>query len=1012
MRIQVQHHEVAGRLRFRAPSLYRSRGVGQRIEEALATLGSVDSIRVNERTAGVLLHYDSAIPAEQIIVDIDRALASILPEIVEAQPAPGINGANPLSERLKFRTKPSSLVKRPDSGHRWHALALAEVLEQLQSDPNMGLTVGDVLERLEKFGPNSLGEQEKRSELIIFLEQFKSLPVAMLGVSAVVALLTGGRIDAAVILSVVMINAGIGFYTERQAERTIASLDSMAPKHASVLRDGGVGSVEVENVVPGDVLLLAPGSQVAADARLLSARRLSVDESALTGESLPVDKRPSDSITPDIPLSNRSNMLHMGTVVTGGNAHALVVETGSSTELGKIQALVETTRPPETPLERQLQQLGTQLGILSGAICAGIFVIGILRGQPRLEMLNTAISLAVAAVPEGLPAVATTTLAMGIRDMNKRDVAVRKIEAVETLGSLKYLCLDKTGTLTRNHMSVVAVQQPGKTMLTDQASLHNVEQSDLDINSGAWQQMLKIIALCSDADLEQEVLTGSPTEIALLELAQTNLVDVAALRSEFPRLETRERAEGRPLMSTIHETGQGLLIAVKGRPAEVLERCDSVVTADGVAALDQSMQDEVLAANETMAENALRVLAVAYGNIDTDSARDAENLTWVGLIGLQDPLRPGMRELMADFHQAGIKTLMITGDQSATAYAIANELGLADDGSVEILDSSNLDKVDPELLSGLVKRTDVFSRVSPAHKLEIVQALQQAGEVIAMTGDGINDGPALKAADIGVAMGKGGTDIARSVADVVIKDDNLRTMRLAVRQGRTIYSNIRKMIHYMLSANFSEIEVMLVGIAGGMGSLMNPMQLLWINLVTDIFPGLALSFEPPSDDVMKQQPRPSDAPLISRERLVIMAIESGFISVGTLAAYFFGRRNGGPGLGSTLAFQTLTLAELVHSYACRSETRSIYSGRERPRNPALEKALVGTALLQVATFAVPAVRRVMGNTPMGWRDLLVVGAGATGPMLANELYKELRIRRAQITNPNQVEETNHESEDT
>lgn len=949
----------------------------------------VQTTRVNERTAGVLIHYEPSCESGNVVEQVDQALEEVLPEIKLSEPKTETEGPRS-SVEPKVRRQPASPRTR-----NWHALSLSEVLQQLEVDAGLGMTLGEAMERLERYGFNRIGKQEKRSEIAIFLEQFKSLPVAMLGASAVVALLTGGRLDAAVIVSVVLINAGIGFYTERQAEHTIASLDSMAPKRAAVLRDGKIDSIEVENVVPGELLLLTPGSQIAADARLVSARRLTVDESALTGESLPVNKKLSDEVSAEIPLSDRFNMLHMGTVVTGGNARAVVVETGDRTELGQIQSMVETTRPPETPLERQLQQLGTQLGILSGVICAGIFVIGILRGQPRLEMLNTAISLAVAAVPEGLPAVATTTLAMGIRDMNRRDVAVRKIEAVETLGSLKVLCLDKTGTLTRNHMSVVAAQQAGRQMITDEASLSEGTDTGDDIDIVAWHQLMKIITLCNDAEVEQERLTGSATEVALLELAQSNRIDVDGLRGQYPRLETRERAEGRPLMSTVHRGKDGLLVAVKGRPVEVLERCDSVIVDGKPRPLDGDWQTQMLAANDAMAENALRVLAVAYAEIGADAPRDAENLTWVGLVGLQDPLRPGMAELMAEFHHSGIKTVMITGDQSATAHAIANELGLAADRGLEILDSSSLDKIDPQLLSGLVKRIDVFSRVSPAHKLRIVQALQQAGAVVAMTGDGINDGPALKAADIGVAMGKAGTDIARSVSDVVIKDDNLHTMHIAVRQGRTIYSNIRKMIHYMLSANFSEIEVMLAGIATGMGSLLNPKHLLWINLVTDIFPGLALSFEPASDDVMRQQPRPSDAPIITRERLGIMSIESAFISAGTLAAFFYGNRAGGRAHGSTLAFQTLTLAELVHSYACRSENQSIFSNRKLPRNPALEKALAGTAALQALTLVLPPVRRVMGNTPVGLADLLVIAAGAVGPMMANELYKDLRNRHAE-----------------
>jgi Ca2+-transporting ATPase len=502
------------------------------------------------------------------------------------------------------------------------------------------------------------------------------------------------------------------------------------------------------------------------------------------------------------------------------------------------------------------------------------------------------------------------------------------------------------------------------------------------------QHLLEIITLCNEAN--QENGNGSSTEIALLELAMANDIDIEELRSSYRCLEIRERAEDRPLMSTIHEDGNKLLVAVKGRPYEILERCSEKMVAGHVKPLTDADRQAVLDANERMAGQALRVLGVAHRQIGKRAKRDARKLVWLGLVGMQDPLRPGMPELMQQFHQAGIKTVMITGDQSATAYAIGKQLGLANDKSLEILDSTQLDKMEPKLLAGLVRRVDVFSRVSPAHKLRIVQALQEAGTVVAMTGDGINDGPALKAADIGVAMGASGTDIARSVADVVIEDDNLHTMAVAVRQGRTIYANIRKTIHYLLSTNFSEIKVMLVGITAGLGTPLNPRQLLWINLVTDIFPGLALSFEPASHDVMQQQPRSPDASMLTKQRLGIMAVESSFITAGAMAAFLFGRARGGHAMGSTLAFHTLTMAQLLHAIASRSKHHSIYDTPRLPQNKWLDRALIGTAAGQLATMMLPPLRNLMGNTMIGPVDLLVIASGAGLPLVINEAFKKVR----------------------
>ncbi|MGD8909625.1 MAG: cation-transporting P-type ATPase [Chromatiales bacterium] len=999
MQITVSHCQVSGRLRISLPGLYRSPSATHRVKQLLATLEPVQKVEASELTGRVLILFNPKLSYRELLPLLELALQDFIAEILSDRL--GLR-ADSLKKTASAKGERSSRGKRRKTSQQilpWHAKSQQSILAELAVEPTHGLSIQEAARRMAQYGPNSLVAVYARSRIDMVLGQFNSLPVAMLGVSAVIATATGGIVDAGVILGVVLINALIGYFTEANAERTIADLGSLGPSYTELLREGGLLRLRVEEVVPGDILRLTPGSQVAADARLLQAHRLTLDESALTGESMPVQKSATSLLPVDTMLGDRGNMIYRGTLVTGGDAVAVVVNTADVTELGRIQSLVNITRPPATPMEQQLDRLGTQLGILSALTCAGIFILGLMRGQPWLQMLTSAISLAVAAVPEGLPAVATSTLALGIHDMHKRKVAVRKLDAVESLGSLQVLCLDKTGTLTTNHMTVVEVQLNDLTIEVRKGGVFDGDGEILSLRMNALLRMLEVVSLCNEVELngqgEEVALCGSPTEVALVELARSNGIDVGELQRRHTRLLKKERAEGRPWMTTVHRLdNKRRLIAVKGSPAQLLERSNARLSGEREIPLDDDARQRILDTNEQMAAKALRVLGVAYRITDRPGDDSTDNLVWIGLIGMQDPLRPGMAELMNRYHRAGIKTVMITGDQSATAYAIARQLGLNENGAIEILDSAHLDKVDPELLAVLVKRVDVFSRVSPAHKLRIVQALQKAGYVVAMTGDGINDGPALKSADIGIAMGTSGSDVALSVSDMVIEDDNLHTMAEAVRLGRSIYANIRKSVHYLLSTNFSEIEVMVTGVSIGLGQVLNPMQLLWINLVTDIFPALALSLEPPEDDVMRQTPRPADEAIITKEKLKKMALESAFITAGALGAYLFGRTRGGDALANTMVFQSLTLAQLMHAIACRSTRYSLYHpSPQQVRNPWLELALAGTALLQLSTLLLPGMRRLLGTVPLSFLDAGVVVTGASVPLLINEGVKTLRLAK-------------------
>jgi Ca2+-transporting ATPase len=699
-------------------------------------------------------------------------------------------------------------------------------------------------------------------------------------------------------------------------------------------------------------------------------------------------------------------MVYMGTLVTGGQGLAVVVATGRFTEIGKIQTLAGEAEAPETPMERQLSQMGTQLVYVSGGVCALVFGIGLLRGYGFLEMLKSAISLAVAAVPEGLPTVATTTLALGVMNMRKHHVLIRRLEAVETLGSVQTICLDKTGTLTLNKMEVVtAYADMQRVYLTEGQFTVGGKQID-PLAREELMRMAQVCVLCSESTVEKQeehyVLHGSPTENALIHMAISAGVDILQLREVYPVLKVTLRSENRNFMSTLHG-GNGApmsddstrpLLAVKGSPGEVLAMCEWHLTGGQRIPLTDSDRLHIETENERMAGEALRVLGTAYHYVE-DMGKDTEGysgLTWLGLVGMEDPIRPGVTEVIRGFHGAGLNTLMITGDQSPTAYAIGKELNLSRNAHLEILDSTHLANLDPEVMTALADRVHVFARVSPAHKLQIVQALQRAGKVVAMTGDGINDGPALKAADIGIAMGHTGTDVAREVADVVLEDDNLETMIVAISQGRTIYTNIRKAVHFLLATNLSEIMVMFVALSAGLGHPLNAMQLLWINLISDIFPGLALALEPPEPEVLERPPRDPREPIIQVGDFKRIAWESATLSAGALGAYGYGLwRYGQGGQASTLAFMSLTSGQLLHALTSRSETHSMLDGgtgkAPLPPNPYLNLALLGSFAAQGLTLFVPGLRSLLGLAPVDLLDRLVISGSALLPFVVNEQTK-------------------------
>ena len=782
--VQAIHTAVPGRVRYKVEGLYHSEALKKFIELRLGEQKGIKSVSANPLTGNVLISFNShntpvgLIRRLEKVVKEYRRQSSNSVEVDLGSRRIRKRPSTAQSESLSPQTGDKQLAQSPVQHQytkdqpikSWHLMSAQEVLTSLKTRQAKGLSPQTVQRHLRTYGPNVLPEAEARSDLEILWEQVNSLPVGLLTAAAGFSLLTGGLVDAIAIMGVVSINTVIGYVTESQSEKTIHSLKNLVRPSALVIRNGRPAEVSAEEVVIGDILILKPGSYVPADARLIEAHHLSVDESALTGESLPVSKIVDPLSIPDLPLADRVNMVYMGTLVTGGQGLAVVTATSRFTEIGTIQMLADGAQSPQTPMERQLDQMGTQLVYLSSAVCGVVFGIGVLRGYGWLEMFISSISLAVAAVPEGLPTVAVTTLALGVRNMRRHKVLIRHLDAVEALGSMETICLDKTGTLTLNQMKVTAAYTGMQRIQISDDSFqireHDGEHEFEPLSDGELVKMAQVCVLCSESEIEQQsdnyILKGSPTENALIYMAINAGVDVTALREQLPTLRVDLRSENRNFMRTLHRittlhqngtsktTPAPLFVGVKGSPVEVLEQCAWQLKDGQRLPLTDEDRVAIETENERMAGEALRVLGVAYAeHADSHTPTASENgltdladLTWLGLVGMVDPIRDGVKETVGGFHQAGINTVMITGDQSPTAYAIGRELDISNKDHLEILDSTHIANVDPAVLTALSEKVHVFSRVSPAHKLQIVQALQRAGKVVAMTGDGINDGPA------------------------------------------------------------------------------------------------------------------------------------------------------------------------------------------------------------------------------------------------------------------------------
>ncbi len=884
-----------------------------------------------------------------------------------------------------------------------HALTQEEALAALASRTD-GLGDAEARERLARFGPNVLRVARPASAWKILLDQFRSVVVLLLLVAAVVSLAVGDLPEAVAIGCVLLINTLLGWVIELRARRAMEALLRLEVPQAVVVRGGRPRVIDARELVPGDVIEVEAGVSVPADARLLDGAGVLTNEAPLTGESLPVEKT-SDPVAPDTPLPDRSDMLYKGTTVVGGSGRALVVATGMETELGRIGRLVGGITAGPTPLEERLDALGRRLVWAALAAGVAVAVLGALRGLGWRELLQTGLALAVAAVPEGLPAVATITLALGVHRMAQRRALVRRLPSVETLGSVTVICTDKTGTLTAGEPTVTLVA----TYDADRRAMREVEVTGTGYEpQGALVEDGRPLEVPLPEPLEELVRTGVLANRALVERrengwqAQGDPTEAALLVLGAKAGTTRERAlaeeplvgevpfsSDRMLMATFHRGGRdGRTIArVKGAPFRILERCTRIVGRDGERPLDEDDRERILACNEALAGRGLRVLALACGEVPRADESVLEGLRFLGLVGMSDPLAPGVLDTIVAFREAGIRTVMVTGDQKLTAQAIGEQLGIVD-GNRIVLDGRAIAGMSDEELAAAAERAGAFSRISPEDKLRIVTSLQRRGEIVAMLGDGVNDAAALRKADVGVAMGMRGTDVAKEAADVVLSDDRFATIRPAIEQGRVVFDDIRKFVYYLFSCNVAEVLVLLVGAAAVLELPLLPLQILWLNLVTDTFPALSLALEPAEPGIMQRPPRDPKAEIISWRLFRRMMIAASLITIATLAAFAIGRRgpDGDIQRAVTMSFSTLALAQALHLGNARRRSR-VLTPSSAFANPWAVGAVVLVGCLQILAVHAEPLARVLHAVPLDWVDWLTVLGLAAIPAIIGQLSK-------------------------
>ena len=896
------------------------------------------------------------------------------------------------------------MEKRP-----WYQKSIEETCKALGTDPTTGLRSGDVQSRREKYGPNELAHKEGPGIFQMFVEQLKDYMVIILIIASIVSIAIGEVVDSVVIIGIVIINAVLGVVQEYRAGKALEALKKMSAPNANVIRDGKTQTIPSTDLVPGDVVLLETGDYIPADVRLASSVNLKVEEAALTGESVPVDKNAGTQLEGDIGLGDQINCGFMSTIVTYGRGSGIVISTGMHTVVGNIAKMIQEDKEGNTPLQKKLAQMGKMLGTACLIICAVVFVMGLIRGEEVLEMFMTAVSLAVAAIPEGLPAVVTIVLALGMQRMVKHNSIMKKLHAVETLGSTTVICSDKTGTLTQNQMTIVKMYTPGQEIdvtgdgYNPTGSL-TIQGRDINLpEQPAVARLLEIQVLCNDSRLEQDTeggsdewrVIGDPTEGAMVVAAAKAGIDRNEINREQPRLQEIPFDSQRKLMTTFHRTKDNQPVAfTKGAPDILVERCTHIMRSDGtVVPISPEDVQTIMAENEALAKQAYRVLAMAFKIIpdipeNPTPEQDEKDLVFCGLVGMIDPPRSEAIEAIRTCKSAGIRAVMITGDYRETAAAIARKLGIISTEK-EVLTGAELNRMDDAQLNKAVKTVSVFARVSPEHKVRIVQALKDNGEITAMTGAGVNDAPALKRADIGVAMGITGTDVAKESADMIITDDNFSSIVAAVGEGRVIYSNIRKFVFFLMSCNVGEILIIFLAMVFNWPIPLLPIHLLWVNLLTDAFPALALGTEKKEPGLMKDPPRNPNESIIDRRMTISIAVQSVIMTIAVLASFYYGWQNHGLEMGQTYALVTLITSELLRAYTARSEKYPIWKIGIFS-NRSMNLAFVFSFALMAVILLVPGLRSVFNVELFHWYDWDFVIALALLPLVFGELTKVIR----------------------
>jgi P-type Ca2+ transporter type 2C len=857
----------------------------------------------------------------------------------------------------------------------FHSLTKQEILENLKTSEK-GISKDEVSKRVEQYGYNEFKEKETKSTFQRFIEQFKDFLIIVLIVAAVISGALGEIADSVIILAIVILNAVMGVVQENKAEESLKALKKMAAPLAHVIRDGISIELPARELVPGDIVLLEAGKYVPADLRLIEASNLKIEESSLTGESVPVEKNNDIIEDANVSLGDRKNMAFMSSMVTYGRAKGIVVATGMNTQIGKIADMISNVQEESTPLQQKLEEVGKWLGIAALVICAVMFGVGVLEGREILHMFMTSVSLAVAAIPEGLPAVVTIVLAVGVQKMIKRNAIIRKLPAVETLGSASVICSDKTGTLTQNKMTV-------KKIYTINGFADDIVDS---------KKVLQIANLCNDTQIVEEDgkfrTIGDPTETALVDIALSSGIDKRNLDDEFERVEEIPFDSDRKLMTTFNKVGDGIEVNTKGAPDIMLDKCKFVYDGKDIREITQKDIDSIKAANEEMAKDALRVLAVGFKKVNKiDKPTAEQDIVFAGLMGMIDPPREEAKEAVHLCKTAGIKPVMITGDHKATAVAIAKELGILNKDD-EAMAGADIEKMTQDELIQKVDNISVYARVSPEHKVRIVEAWRAKGKIVAMTGDGVNDAPALKKANIGAAMGITGTDVAKEAADMVLTDDNFATIVSAVEEGRTIFANIKKAISFLLSCNTGEIITLFVAILLNWGEPLLPIHILWVNLVTDSLPALALGMEPAEKDIMKQKPRDPKEGLFAGGLGLKIILQGIVIGVVTLAAYLYGHQYSEE-VGRTMAFFTLSFSQLVHAYNARFANKSVIANGIFG-NKYLNRAVLVSAAIQFIVLVTPFTREIFDIVLLNGAQIGVVALCSIMPLIVVEAVKLVR----------------------